>query len=212
MDNRQTSGCRPIDALAIRTPQRSGLPPCLYIPIGARDPGAIEAFVGKIVDPPAPRSLKSALLVESYSPGERDDRLSIWSLPESAILHARLQVWVHVDDRTYRRAYARAFPKADLTDQVLDHVLNRRVARLKGFTYLRIVPVTRATNSSHGGLSERWGVDYHSTPEMRAINNASKAYVQYADLSDVVKMLNMGGGGSLMDNVNEAQKLVRPPP
>ena len=32
--------------------------------------------------------------------------------------------------------------------------------------------------------------------------------VQYADLADIVKMLNMQGGGSLMDNVNEAKKLV----
>jgi hypothetical protein len=30
-------------------------------------------------------------------------------------------------------------------------------------------------------------------------------------LSDIVKMLNMQGGGSLMDMVNEAQKLVELP-
>jgi hypothetical protein len=43
---------------------------------------------------------------------------------------------------------------------------------------------------------------------MMALNRASQAKVQYADLADVVKMLNMEGGGSFMDNVNEAQKLV----
>ena len=43
---------------------------------------------------------------------------------------------------------------------------------------------------------------------MREKNKSSQAAVQYADLSDVVKMLNMQGGGSFMDNVNEAQKLV----
>jgi hypothetical protein len=43
---------------------------------------------------------------------------------------------------------------------------------------------------------------------MMEINKASQAVVQYADLSDIVKMLNMEGGGSFMENVNEAQKLV----
>jgi hypothetical protein len=43
---------------------------------------------------------------------------------------------------------------------------------------------------------------------MVELNRASQAVVQYADLSDIVKMLNMEGGGSFMENVNEAQKLV----
>ena len=86
--------------------------------------------------------------------------------------------------------------------------MNRRVARLKGFIYLRLVPISRGANSSHGALSEDWGVKYHSTPRMKEINSMSKAAIQYADLSDIVKMLNMQGGGSLMDNVNEAQSLV----
>jgi len=46
---------------------------------------------------------------------------------------------------------------------------------------------------------------------MKKKNRESKAVVQYADLADIVKMLNMGGGGSVMDNVNEAQKLVEVP-
>jgi len=86
--------------------------------------------------------------------------------------------------------------------------MNRRVARLKGFAYLRIVPISRKANSSHGSLSEGWAVQYHSSPEMREKNKLSQAAVQYADLSDIGKMLNMQGGGSFMDNVNEAQKLV----
>jgi hypothetical protein len=46
---------------------------------------------------------------------------------------------------------------------------------------------------------------------MREKNRVSLAAVQYADLSDIVKMLNMQGGGSVMDSVNEAQKLVELP-
>jgi hypothetical protein len=43
---------------------------------------------------------------------------------------------------------------------------------------------------------------------MRAKNRDSLAIVQYADIADITKMLNRKGGSSLMDEVNEAQKLV----
>jgi hypothetical protein len=102
----------------------------------------------------------------------------------------------------------RAFPNVDLSGMVLDHIMNRRVARLKSFTYLRIVPISREANSSHGSLSEGWGVEYHSSPRMIEINKTSEAAVQYADLCDIIKMLDMQGGGSFMQNVNDAQKLV----
>jgi hypothetical protein len=199
---------RPIDQHAICIPQRSGLLPCLYIPIAARDTNAIEIYVGKIVTHLGIKHPQDALLVEAHEPEKADVRLPIWRLPEAAILHDPKQVWVHVDYGAYRRAYIRAFPDANLSGSVLDHVMNRRVARLKGFTYLRIVPISRSANSSHGSLSEGWGVEYHSSPRMLEINRASQAVVQYADLADIVKMLNMEGGGSFMDIVNEAQKLV----
>ena len=199
---------RPIDQHAVRIPQQSGLLQCLYIPIAARDTDALEKYVGKIIAELAKGSPSKALLVDAHEPDEPDDRLAIWRHPGAGILHYAKQVWVHVDYSAYRRAYIRAFPNVDLTGFVLDHIMNRRVARLKGFTYLRIVPISREANSSHGGLSEGWGVDYHSSPRMMELNKASQAVVQYADLSDIVKMLNMEGGGSFMENVNEAQKLV----
>jgi hypothetical protein len=180
----------------------------LYIPVAARDTNAIKKYVGKIVADLARRTPSDALLVQAHEPEEADVRLPIWCLPESAVLHYPMQVWIHVNYSAYRRAFIRAFPGMNLEGMVLDHIMNRRVARLKGFTYLRIVPISRAANSSHGGLSEGWGVDLHSAPRMIEINNASQAAVQYADLADIVKMLNMEGGGSLMDIVNEAQKLV----
>ena len=202
---------RPIDPHAVHVPQNSRLPPCLYVSIAARDVSAIETYVGRVAAQLAPRTPGMAVLVEAYEPEPPDRRLAIWALSAAAVLHSPAQAWVHVDYGAYRRAYVRAFPDADLTGLVLDHVMNRRVARLKGFAYLRIVPISRPANSSHGGLSEDWGVEYHSSPRMRAINAASKAVVQYADLADVVKMLNMEGGGGLMDNVNDAQRLVELP-
>lgn len=86
--------------------------------------------------------------------------------------------------------------------------MNRRVARLKGFTLLRIVPISRPANSSHGALSEVWGTAHHSSEEMRKKNSVSLASVQYADLADIVKMLDIQGGGSFMDNVNDAHRLI----
>jgi hypothetical protein len=205
---RPTSSCRPIDPHAVLIPQQSGLMPCLYVPVAARSIQAIETYVGRILTPLAKGLPSKTLLVEAYEPEKPDERLAIWSLPQAAILHYPKQVWVHVDYTYYRRAYRRAFADVDLDNLVLDHVMNRRVARLKGFSYLRIVPISREANSSHGSLSEGWAVEYHSSPKMREINKASQGSVQYADLADIVKMLSMEGGGSFMDIVNDAQRLV----
>jgi len=143
-----------IDEHATRIPQNSGLPLCLYIPVAARDRDAIETYVGRIVAQLSANDKRGAVLVEAHEPITPDERLAIWGMPESAVLHYPKQVWVHVDYRAYRGAYMRAFPDLDLSGLVLDHVMNRRVARLKDFAYLRIVPISRAANSSHGGLSE----------------------------------------------------------
>lgn len=186
---------------------RYALPLCLHVAIAARDEEALERFVGDI-ESVLINGSKRALLVRAYDPPEADARLPIWEQPGASILRARRQVWVDVDCREYRRAYAIAFPEQDLTGLVLDHVMNRRVARLKGFRYLRIVPISRAANSSSGGLSEKWGVAYHSTPRMVASNKSSGTFIQYADLADIVKMLDIKTGGSLQDAVNEAQALV----
>jgi hypothetical protein len=202
---------RVIDEEAVRIPQRSGLPLCLYVPIAARDPAAIERYVGRIARSLEDGETSRAFLVEAHDPPQRDTRLPIWQLAESGIFHAPYQVWVHVDFKAYRRAYQQAFPEEDLAKRVLDHVLNRRVARLKGFAYLRIIPISRGANSSSGGLSERWAFEYHSSPDMRRRNLESRASVQYADLADLVKMLDLKTGGSIMDPVNEAQAWVRLP-
>ena len=199
---------RPIDPHAIRIPQASGLSPCLYVPIAARDPTALNTYVGAIVGDLSSRALGQAFLVESYEPDPPDERLAIWKHPAVSVLHRSRQVWVHVDYSAYRKAYVRAFPEFHLGARVLDHVMNRRVARLKGFSLLRIVPISRDANSSHGGLSEDWGFQYHSTLRMTEQHRASQASIQYADLSDIVKMLDLQGGGSFMETVNDAQRLV----
>ena len=74
--------------------------------------------------------------------------------------------------------------------------------------YLRVVSISREANSSSGGLSEKWAVEYYGSPEMRAKSRESPARIQHADLADIVKMLNRKTGGALQDPVNEAQALV----
>ena len=188
---------------------RYALPPCVHVPVAARDEDAVQKYIGNISLVLKAGSPNGALLVEPHETPATNNRLPIWRLKEAALLHCPKQVWVHVDYSGYRSAYIKAFPCADLTGLVIDHVLNRRVARLKGFHYLRIVPISRGANSSSGGLSEKWSVEYQGTAEMVRRNKESPAFIQYADLADIVKMLNIKTGGSLQHPVNEEQALVR---
>lgn len=187
------------------------LPPCLHVPVAARDEDSIELYIGKIRKVLSPGNPNNAVLVERYDPPPSNRKLPIWQLESSTVIHAPRQVWVHVDYTGYRRAYAEAFPERDLTGLVLDHVLNREVARLKGFQYLRIIPISRAANSSSGGMSERWSREFHSTPRMRRKHEENPVSIQYADLADIVKMLDIKTGGKLQLPVNEAQALVEEP-
>lgn len=187
---------------------RYALPLCLHIPVAARDRQAIETYIGRVERVLLPSH--TALLVHAFDLPAIDPSLPIWEKPGVGVLRRQTQVWVHVDERRYRAAYTSAFPEEEIGDQILDHVLNRRVARLKGFHFLRIVPISRGANSSSGGLSEKWAVAYHSTPEMIAKNAIAPPFIQYADLADLVKMLDVKTGGSLQDPVNEAQAWVRP--
>lgn len=186
------------------------LPISVHIPIAAKEEADIDKYIGRVIEVLASGEPNKALLIEPYYIPKKD-ALPIWQLQESAILHYPKQVWVHVDYPGYKKAYLKAFGKLDNCGYVLDHIMNRRVARLKYFSYLRIVPISREANSSSGGLSEKWAVEYHSSPKMRKENMESLARIQYADLADIVKMLNIKTGGSLQDPVNEAQALVMYP-
>jgi hypothetical protein len=92
---------------------------------------------------------------------------------------------------------------------VLSHAMNPRVAALKEFSYVRITPTSRRSNSS-SAFSENWGVVLHSTPEQIAANRRRGAFIQCADFSDLMLMLNLQLGGGVMAAVNEGQQLLRP--
>src|SRR5665213_4028 len=177
---------------------RYGLAECLHVPIGAVDEGAISTYVGDVLKVLNGGSARRALLVQAKAPPARDPRFPIWDVSGSHILHQPLQVWVDVAYTRYRPAYRKAFPDEALGDQILSHTMNRRVAALKGFRFVRLTPTSRAANSS-SAFSENWGVALHSDPEQMAANRRRGAVIQYADLSELMLMLDFNLGGGLMD-------------
>ena len=84
------------------------LPVCCHIPIAARNEAAIEKYIGQIARVLTPASPNKALLVHPYEAPPLNRRLPIWAMKESAILHHPQQVWVHVNYRGYREAYAQS--------------------------------------------------------------------------------------------------------
>jgi hypothetical protein len=188
---------------------RFGVHESLLTPIAAVDDGAIATYIGEVERVLVDGSPRKALLIKCPEPPAIDPSLPIWDLPTAAILRERLQVWVHIAFMGYRRAYVKAFPDEIIAGKVLSHAVNRRVAALMGFNYVRITPVSRGCNSS-SSFSEQWGVALHGTPAQAAANRKRGAFIHYADLAALMVMLDLKPGGGIMDAVNEGQALVRP--
>lgn len=186
------------------------LPECLHVPVAAVDEAAIRDYIGDIERILAFGSPSRALLVRAESLPLLDPSLPISKLPSSSVLHSPMQVWVHIRYSGYRRAYKKAFPCEDIDGKVLSHALNRRTADLLGFQYVRITPIARTSNSS-SAFSEKWGVALHSTPAQIEANKKRSAFIRYADLAEIMLMMDIILGGGVMDAVNEGQKLVRAP-
>ncbi len=201
---------RPIDHVAKEIAvRRWALPECLHVPIAAADEAAILAYIGRIDQILIAGLPNKALLVRLETLPTLDRSIPITQFASAEIFHRPLQVWVHVNYGGYRRAYRKAFPNEDIREKILSHTLNRRVADLQGLHYVRITPASRGANSS-SAFSEKWGVALHSTPEQMAANRTCGAHIRYADLSELMLMMDMKLGGGVMDAVNEGQRLVRP--
>jgi hypothetical protein len=187
--------------------RRWALPECLHVPIAAVDEEAIRNYIGIVEQVLIGGSPNKALLVIVPEMREIDPLLPISDHLNAGILHTHQQVWVHVAFHRYRHAYRKAFPNEDITGQVLSHAMNRRTAALKGFDYVRITPVSRAGNSS-SAFSEKWAVELYGSSRDIPVRRLRPPYIQYADLSDLMLMLDMKLGGGVMDAVNEGQKLL----
>jgi len=186
----------------------SGVPENLHVPIAAVDKDAICNYIGDIQLELGRGTPTRALLVRAKEPPPVDLRFPIWDIEGSKILHDRMQVWVHVNYTRYRHAYRKALPSEDISDKILSHTLNRRIAVLKGFQYTRITPTSRSANSS-AAFSECWGVERYNKPSELAAYKKRRALIQYADLADLMLMLDMRLGGGVMDAVNVGQRLIR---
>lgn len=202
---------REFDQAAVAMPFMAGLSPCLRVPVAARNADALLAHVGDIVGETRNRSGVQAYLVSVTSIVEPDRRLPVWNLPSASIFHAALQVWVHVDSRRYRGLFANSLPEINIVGKDIDHVTNRHVARLKGFEYVRLVPISPPANRSSGAISEKWAIEYHGSEHMQRVHRESKAQVQYADIADLAKMLDIEVGGGVMDQLNDVQYLFQQP-
>lgn len=198
-----------IDPIASERVRNFGIPECLRVPIAAIDEAAIETYVGTIVRTLSGNRHRTAFLVKAHEPLPRDERLPLWGHSGAAMLHQPLQVWVHRTYSRYRAAYRLAHPHEDLGAVVLSHAMNRRLATIKGFQFIRLTPASRGANSS-SAFSEGWAIDRYKALNHRGAVPDAGMSVQYADLTDIMLLLDLKLGGGVMDAVNEAQHLIRP--
>ena len=94
---------RCVDATAYEQVTRKwALPPCLHVPIVAKDQAAIEDHIGEVVQVISPGK---ALRVRCDPPEPPEERLPIFSHPNVSTLFARDQVWVSPGYTRYRQAW-----------------------------------------------------------------------------------------------------------
>lgn len=73
---------------------------------------------------------------------------------------------------------------------------------------MRITPTSRGANSS-SAFTEQWSVDHNRDPKRQALHTKSGAEIRYADLTDLLLMMDFKLGGGFQNIANEAQALVR---
>ena len=66
------------------------------MPIAALNEESITIYIGEIVKILAKGPPNKAFLVRTKEPPPIDASLPIWEMEGSAVLHRRMQVWVHV--------------------------------------------------------------------------------------------------------------------
>jgi hypothetical protein len=186
---------------------RWGLPECLHVPIAAVNEDAIRNYVGDIQRVVSGRGHRKAFLVSVPASAAIDPLLPISDHPNARVFHARQQVWVHVAYEPYRPAYKRALPHDTIDGLILSHAMNRVTAAHKGFDFVRLTPVSGVANVS-SAFSEQWAKELHKSKGPVVARRTGPPFIQYADLSDLMLMLDMKLGGGVMDAVNEGQKLI----
>ncbi len=205
MENHQTS--RQVDPVAFKQAVREwALPPCLHVPIAARDETAIREHIGEVIRIISPGK---ALLVRVRQPLPSDPRLPIFGHPNVTRLFEPLQLWVHPRYTRYRAAWGRTFGVSQIEDRVVHHVYNRRKAMLIGYHYVRLTPISRATNSS-SAATEKWGVDLCTEDYVERYNSRGFR-MMYGDLGHLMTILDIPLGGGIQETFRIGQNLVEVP-
>ena len=178
----------------------SSLPDSLIIPVGAKSVEAIETYIGPIIK----RSPDDRWLDVAFTPLAPPDGSLAWQNDRAPWFHASRQCWVEVDFRNYRQAYRRSYPDLALSGFVIDHILNRRLARALGFRYIRLIHVSRSVNSSSGRGSEFDVINYQNPEGLNAERfKASPHQISYAAPDDLLKMLNLKVGAFPLNNLRD---------
>jgi len=178
----------------------------LRVPIVALDEDAITEHIGDIIQTLSPGR---ALVVAIDPPPVRDLRLPIWTNPLSEVFFEPLQVWVCPSYTRYRHAYAKALGAESVAGKVLAHMYNRRSATRRGYNYIRLVPVSRGVNSS-SSYTEQPGV-VRSAADLGKRRKKRGLRMQYADLGDLMVMLDMKLGGGVQEVFRVGQDLIEVP-
>lgn len=172
--------------------QTYNLPLCLTTPIASKSIEAIEKYIGVVK--PLENYSDKAFIVQLNN-FEQPNDFDLWNHPRAELINYPTQLWVDVDFKYYKKAYEIAFPEFDISKGIyIDHIMNRKLARLFDFKYVRLVHVRHSTNTSSGRGPETLSVLGHDKiDEIRKIQE--NQVIQYADPFDLMKMLDFPTGG-----------------
>ena len=176
------------------------------MPIVAKDIDTIKDFIGDVVEVISPGK---AFHVRCDPPAPPDERLPIFSHPNVDVIFERDQIWVSPGYTRYRYAWRRIFGNAQIDGKVLHHIYNRRMAKLRGFGFIRLVPISRRANSS-SAFTEGWGVDLFTPEYVTQLVRHGRRF-QYADLGNLMVMMDISLGGGVQDVMRIGQNLVEVP-
>ncbi|HRI21783.1 MAG TPA: hypothetical protein PLA68_12555 [Panacibacter sp.] len=176
-----------------------GLDDSLIIPIAAKSKEMISDYIGDIEY--VFRDDKAFIV--SFAPLKQPGNLPVWQHPRSYILNHPKQLWVHIKSTAYRKYYYEAFKESNLeTKCVVDHIMNRKLAEKFGYNFVRLIHIDRGVNSDSGRGGETFANEnYLITSMLNPDVNING--IEYADPSDLLKMLNIKTGGKYIDNVGK---------
>ncbi|MBL7788911.1 MAG: hypothetical protein JNL75_03650 [Chitinophagales bacterium] len=163
------------------------LPLSLLTPIAAKDLSSITNHIGNytFID----GSDKKALIVD-WLPYDNKPSAKLQCLEHGDNIHQAKQVWVTPDFKGYRKCYFDYFSTIENSYRlVVDHLFNRRLAKIWNYQYIRLIHIDRAVNSSSGRGQENFSVDLmkDDTKYWMRIRDRN---ISYADPFDLLKIVN----------------------